>query len=123
MKTIQLTLLSLFAFVAVATAQQKAVGKAVISTPGVQCEDCKTRIELFVARQYGVGTVNVNWRKKTTTVTWFTDRTDIEQIKTHIANCGYDADDVTADERALKKLPVKCQHPVPVKAPQVPVKE
>jgi periplasmic mercuric ion binding protein len=122
MKAIQLTFLSLFAFAAVATAQQKAVGKAVISIPAAQCEECKNRIELYVARQYGVSSVNVNYRKKNATVVWYTDRTDIEQIKTHIANCGYDADDVTADERALKKLPVKCQHPVP-KAPQVPVKE
>ncbi len=122
MKAIQLTFLSLFAFAAVATAQQKAVGKAVISIPAAQCEECKNRIELYVTRQYGVSSVNVNYRKKNATVVWYTDRTDIEQIKTHIANCGYDADDVTADERALKKLPVKCQHPVP-KAPQVPVKE
>jgi periplasmic mercuric ion binding protein len=122
MKAIQLTLLSLFAFAAVATAQQKATGKAVISIPGVQCEDCKNRIELFVSRQYGVSSINVNWRKKNATVVWNNDRTDIEQIKTHIANCGYDADDVTADETAAKKLPPKCKPPVP-KAPQVPTKE
>jgi periplasmic mercuric ion binding protein len=123
MKAIQLTLLSLFAFAAVATAQQKAVGKAVISIPAAQCEECKNRIELYVVRQYGVSSINVNYRRKNATVVWYTDRTDIEQIKTHIANCGYDADDVTADERAAKKLPPSCKHPLPVKAPQVPVKE
>jgi periplasmic mercuric ion binding protein len=123
MKAFQLTFLSLFVFTAMATAQQKVAGKAVISIPAAQCEECKNRIELYVTRQYGVSSINVNYRKKNATVVWNTDRTDIEQIKTHIANCGYDADDVTADERALKKLPVKCKHPVPVKAPQVPAKE
>jgi periplasmic mercuric ion binding protein len=123
MKAIQLTFLALFAFAGMATAQQKAVGKAVISIPAAQCEECKNRIELFVGRQYGVSSINVNYRKKNATVVWYTDRTDIEQIKTHIANCGYDADDVAADERAVKKLPPACKHPVPVKTPQVPAKE
>jgi periplasmic mercuric ion binding protein len=125
MKAIQMTLMGLFFLVAGAMAQQKATGKAVISVPGAQCEKCKERIELYVSRQYGVGMVNVNWRKKNVTVTWLTDRTDIEQIKTHIANCGYDADDVTAEETAQKKLPIACKHPLPKPAPppQVPNKE
>jgi periplasmic mercuric ion binding protein len=125
MKAIQLTLIGLFFLAAGAMAQQKATGKAVISIPGAQCEKCKERIELYLLRQYGVGAVNVNYRKKNVTVTWLNDRTDIEQIKTHIANCGYDADDVTADEVAQKKLPPDCKHPLPAapKAPQVPDKE
>jgi periplasmic mercuric ion binding protein len=125
MKAIQMTLMGLFFLVAGAMAQQKATGKAVISVPGAQCEKCKERIELYVSRQYGVGMVNVNWRKKNVTVTWLTDRTDIEQIKTHIANCGYDADDVTAEETAQKKLPIACKHPLPkpVPPPQVPNRE
>jgi periplasmic mercuric ion binding protein len=125
MKAIQLTLMCLLFWTAGAMAQQKPVGKAVISVPGAQCEKCKERIELYLTRQYGVGTVNVNWRKKNVTVNWFTDRTDIEQIKTHIANCGYDADDVTADEVALKKLPPTCKHPLPPapKTPATPNKE
>jgi periplasmic mercuric ion binding protein len=123
MKAVQLIFLSLFAFTTMATAQQKAVAKAVISIPAAQCEECKNRIELYVGRQYGVSSINVNFRKKNATVVWNTDRTDIEQIKTHIANCGYDADDVVAEERAQKKLPPACKHPVPVKPPQVPVKE
>lgn len=128
MKAIQMTLMALFVLVSGAFAQQKATGKAVISIPGAQCEKCKERIELYLLRQYGVGSVNVNWRKKNATVTWLTDRTDIEQIKTHIANCGYDADDVTADEVAQKKLPPTCKHPLPAPVPapappQVPNKE
>lgn len=125
MKAIQMTLMALFVMVASAFAQQKVAGKAVISIPRAQCEKCKERIELYLLRQYGVGSVNVNWRKRNATVTWYNDRTDIEQIKTHIANCGYDADDVTADETAQKKLPPTCKHPQPTPppAPQVPNKE
>ena len=125
MKAIQMTLMALFVMVAGAFAQQKVAGKAVISIPRAQCEKCKERIELYLLRQYGVGSVNVNWRKRNATVTWYNDRTDIEQIKTHIANCGYDADDVTADETAQKNLPPTCKHPQPTPppAPQVPNKE
>ena len=50
-------------------------------------------------------------KKKTTTVTYLTDRNNIEQIKTAIANAGYDADDITADEEAYKKLPKCCKKP------------
>ena len=53
----------------------------------------------------------VDVKKKTTTVTWIADRTNIENIKTMIANAGYDADDVTADEDAYKRLPACCKKP------------
>jgi copper chaperone CopZ len=92
-------------------AQQKAVQKAVIKTPTVQCDDCKARIEKYVMREYGVSSVKVDVKKKTTTVTWITDRTNIENIKAAIANVGYDADDVKAEESAYNKLPKCCKKP------------
>src|SRR5664279_1923360 len=91
-------------------AQQKAVLKAVIKTPGVQCELCKTRIENHLLHEDGVSSVKADYRKHTVTVVWNTDRTNIENIKTALANMGYDADDVTADPDAYKRLPVTCQH-------------
>lgn len=91
--------------------QQKAVGKAVISTPGVRCEMCKDKIEKYLGRQYGISSVKVDYKKKTTTVAWLTDRTNIEEIKASIANTGYDADDVTAEEGAYKRLPACCKKP------------
>ena len=111
MKQLQLTLVGLLGFGLVSFAQQKATQKAVIKTPSVQCEMCKDKIEKFLVRQYGVSTVKVDYKKKTTTVSWLTDRTNIEIIKTAIANAGYDADDVTADETAYKKLPKCCKKP------------
>lgn len=97
--------------------QQKAVQKAVISTPGVQCEACKTRVENHLTHEYGVASVRADYRRHTVAVSWYTDRTNIENIKTAIANMGYDADDVTAEPDAQKRLPKTCQHPLePVQA-------
>ena len=111
MKSIKLTLFLLTAFVTLSFAQQKASQKVVIKTPTVQCEECKDKIESYLKREPGVSYVNVDYRKKTTTITFLTDRNNIEQLKTAIANAGYDADDVTADEDAYKKLPKCCKKP------------
>jgi len=111
MKTIKLTLLSMIGLVTVSFAQQKAVQKVVIKTPTVQCEMCKDKIEKYLTREPGVTAVKVDYKKKTTTVSFLTDRNNIEQLKTAIANAGYDADDVTADEAAYNKLPKCCKKP------------
>lgn len=110
-KAIKLTLLSIIGLVTVSFAQQKAVQKVVIKTPTVQCEMCKDKIEKYLTREPGVTAVKVDYKKKTTTVTFLSDRNNIEQLKTSIANAGYDADDVTADEAAYNKLPKCCKKP------------
>lgn len=111
MKTLKLTLLLAVGFVATAFSQKKASEKVVIKTPTVQCEMCKNRIESYMSREPGVVSINVDYKKKTTTITYLTDRNNIEQLKTAIANVGYDADDVTAEESAYKKLPKCCKKP------------
>ncbi len=75
-------LLSLVAmcFTFISFSQQKASSKAVISTPSVRCEMCKDKIEKYLTRQYGVTSVKVDYKKKTTTVAWITDRTNIEEF-------------------------------------------
>ena len=112
MKSIKLTLLALIGFVSMASAQQKVTKKVVINTPSVQCEMCKDRIEKYMSREPGIVSVKVDYKKKTTTVSFSTDRNDIEQVKTAIANVGYDADDVTAEEGSYAKLPKCCKKPV-----------
>ena len=112
MKSIKLTLLALLGFFSLASAQQKTTKKVVINTPSVQCEMCKDRIEKYMSREPGIVSVKVDYKKKTTTVSYTTDRNDIEQVKTAIANIGYDADDVTADEGSYAKLPKCCKKPV-----------
>jgi len=104
------------------SAQVKPLLTAKIKTPTVGCEDCKTRIETYLKRYDGITYVLVNWRRKETTVKYLTDRINIEEIKTAIANAGYDADDIPATEDAYKRLPKTCKKPEdggPTKAPNI----
>ena len=110
MKTYVLTILSILFFGFSAFTQQKSTQKAVINTPGAQCEACKSRIENFLVHEYGVSSVKADYKKHTVTVIWYKDRTNIENIKTALANMGYDADDITAEPDAYKRLPKTCQH-------------
>jgi len=111
-KLVALTLI-LIGFVSIGSAQTKAkaVQTVTISTPTVQCESCKKRIENYMMREDGIQKINVDFKKKTTKVTFITDRTNIENIKTAIANVGYDADDVTANTESYNKLPSCCKKP------------
>ncbi|HRQ52171.1 MAG TPA: heavy-metal-associated domain-containing protein [Agriterribacter sp.] len=94
-----------------ATAQAKKPVTVKIATPTVQCEQCKKNIENYMKHEYGITRVNVNYKRKETTVTYLPDRTNIENVKTGIANVGYDADDVKANEDSYKKLPTCCKKP------------
>jgi len=109
MKHLISTLLAIACFTAVSFSQQKVVETAKIKTPNALCEACKPRIETYVKRIDGVTLVNVNYRKGETTVKYLTDRTNIEEIKTAIANMGYDADDIPANEESYKRLPKTCK--------------
>ncbi|RYG06875.1 MAG: copper chaperone [Chitinophagaceae bacterium] len=111
MKYLQLSLIALLGFIFSASAQVKVVDRATISTPGLQCEMCKTKIETYLMRQDGIKAVKVDLKKKVVGVQWITDRTNIENIKTMIANLGFDADDVTKEESAYKRLPPCCKIP------------
>ena len=105
MKKILFTLIAFLGLSLVSQAQTKPVLTATIKTPNALCQQCKERIEAYLKRYDGVLETNVNFRKGETRVKYVTDRTDIEQIKTAIANCGYDADDVPAAEDAYDRLP------------------
>lgn len=112
MKKIMLLVLAVFAFAASSMAQAKKVLQTVtIKTPTVQCETCKKKIESFMAREEGVEKTVVDYKRKQTKVSFYTDRTNIENVKTAIANAGYDADDVTANEESYNKLPKCCKKP------------
>ncbi len=110
MKAFNLTLFSLFGMVLFGFAQIKPVQKGLIKTPTVNCEDCKTRIENRLVHEFGMASVKADYRKHTVSVVYYSDRTNIENIKTALANMGYDADDVTADPEAYKRLPKTCRH-------------
>ncbi|MDQ6763616.1 MAG: copper chaperone [Bacteroidota bacterium] len=109
MKTKLLTIPALF-IASFSFGQQKAIQKAVISTPGVRSEACKTNIDNRLVHEYGISSVKADYKRHTVTVAWFTDRTNIENVKTAIANMGYDANDVTAEPEAYKHLGKECQN-------------
>jgi mercuric ion binding protein len=122
MKRLFLGLLAVGGAALVSSAQVKASLTAKIKTPTIGCEDCKKRIETYLDRYDGVTSVLVNWRQKIVTVKYLTDRTNIEEIKTAISNCGYDADDIPAFEDAYNRLPKTCKKPQdggPKKAPNI----
>ncbi|HWJ90392.1 MAG TPA: cation transporter [Flavisolibacter sp.] len=98
-------------FSVAAFAQTKAIQTVKISTPTVQCNMCKKTIEDLLKRYDGVMTVNVNVKRKETTVKYITDRTNEEIIKTAIANAGYDASEIAANADSYKALPKCCKKP------------
>jgi periplasmic mercuric ion binding protein len=100
------TLFSLSSF-----AQGKGIKTVKISTPTVQCEMCKTKIESYLKRYDGITLVNVNYKKKETTVKYITDRSNEEVIKAAIANAGYDANEILANPEAYTGLPKCCKKP------------
>jgi periplasmic mercuric ion binding protein len=111
MKKLIFLLLATAGFTLSSMAQTKPVQTVKISTPTVQCESCKKRIETYLKRYDGIQTVNVNYKKKETTVKYVTDRIDEEQIKAAIANAGYDANEVIANPDSYKRLPQCCKKP------------
>ena len=88
---------------------KKELQKVTINTPTVQCDMCKKKIETFLAKEDGVESVVVDYKRKQTKVSFHSSQTNIENIKTAIANVGYDADDVTANEESYNKLPKCCK--------------
>src|SRR6218665_371608 len=102
MKSFSLIMMALVGFVFSSMAQ-KGVTKTVIKTPTVQCDMCKKKIENYLAHAEGIKSVAVDVKKKTTTVQFINERTNIENVKALIASAGYDADDVTADTEASNK--------------------
>jgi hypothetical protein len=103
-----------------AQSQVKPMQTVVIKTPGILCELCKSRVETYLKRHDGLLEASVNYRSGLTRVKFLSDRTDLEQLKTAIANCGFDADDIVADPEAYQRLPKSCKkksdgggHPAP----------
>ncbi len=111
MNKLFLSLIAICGFAFSSMGQTKPVQTVKISTPTVQCEMCKKKIETYLKRYDGIATVNVNYKRKETTVKYLTDRTNEEEIKTAIANAGYDANEITSNPESYNKLPKCCKKP------------
>jgi mercuric ion binding protein len=107
----KLLFLLILGFAVGAQAQQKKPITVTINTPTVQCDMCKKKIEDYLKYEEGVTKVVVNPKQKKTIVTYLTDRTNLENIKTAIANVGYDAEEIKASKDAYDKLPTCCKKP------------
>lgn len=88
---------------------QKAKLDTVKIKTSAECEMCKTRLEKEVSLMKGVKSVTVDLTTQVATVVYNNTKTDPAKIRTVIANTGYDADDVKANNRAQKKLPACCK--------------
>ena len=104
-------LLSLFAFFSLTVmAQMPKKQTAEIKTPTAVCVECKAIIEAAVPKQVdGLIKINVIFKRGVTLVQWYPDRTNLEELKTAIANAGFDADDITANIDYYNKLPICCK--------------
>lgn len=127
MKKLFFSILTLGFLSATAVAQTPAKATAKIFTPSVQCDMCKKRIEEYLNKIDGVTFVNVGVRNKITTVKFLNDRTNLEMIKTSIANAGYDVAkpavpgssdsknlpeiEIAANPDSYKLLPKCCKKP------------
>ena len=107
----KIVLLLMLGFAVGAQAQQKKPITVTINTPSVQCDMCKNKIEDYLKYEDGVTKVVVNPKQKKTVVTYLTDRTNLNNIKTAIANVGYDAEEIKATKDAYDKLPACCKKP------------
>ncbi|WPQ62097.1 heavy-metal-associated domain-containing protein [Chitinophaga sancti] len=110
-RLVMVLMLGCFGMTAMAQVKKGTLVTAKIATPTVRCEQCKNRIERYLSGEEGVQSSKVDFKKGETTVKFYSDRTNIENVKTAIANAGYDADNVTANEESYKKLPTCCKKP------------
>ena len=123
MKSLKLSFIAIIGLALSSSAQIKVSDKAVIKTPTIASEQCQQTVELFLRREYGISSVKVDIKKRITTVTWLTDRTNIETIRVAIANLGFDADDIEAEEFAYKRVPKECKRVDSVALKLTPVKK
>lgn len=101
-------LLILFISTAFGQDDKKKVQETVIHT-SVECQECKDRIEGVLNYTKGIKYAEVDFVTRELTVKYDTRKISLDEIRQIIADTGYDADDVKADEAAVEKLPACCK--------------
>src|SRR6476620_1293866 len=89
--------------VSAANAQQSDLAEIKIKTSAT-CDMCKETIEKSLAFEKGIKKSVVDVETKMVTVTYNPKKITPEQIRLAISKTGYDADNVTADAKAYRKL-------------------
>jgi len=86
-----------------------------ISVPQLKCWECKARLEQYLLRETGgqsdAGIIKFNTYMSTGTIRiqYVPDRITVDYLRTSIANAGFDADTVKANEDSYKMLPPICK--------------
>ncbi len=75
----------------------------------VVCDDCRERIEGVLNYTKGVKFAEVDLESKNVLVKYNSKKISLEEIKKIITSIGYDADEMTAQEAAVEKLPACCK--------------
>ena len=105
-------------FLAIQTPAQVMQGKAqwgTIKVSQLKCWECQQRLDHYLTLEKGPNTDAgiLQWktdlRNGILKVQYIPDRIALDYIRTAIANAGFDADSVTAEPDAYKKLPPPCK--------------
>ena len=108
----KVTVLALALVIAFTTfALAKEIKTVEIKTQSVQCGMCKKTIEKALSKIDGIISVDVDYKKKVTTIKFDAEKITLEKIRKHISKAGYDADDVKADKEAYNNLHNCCKLP------------
>jgi len=83
--------------------------QTVVFQTSAQCGMCKDRIEGALNFVPGVQFAELNLDDMSLTIKFRTKKTSAEELRIHVSEIGYSADDVKANEAAMKKLPLCCQ--------------
>jgi hypothetical protein len=104
-----------FSFPSKAQVMQAKAQWATISVPQLKCTACKKILEHYLLQEKGPnndgGIVKWTTNLKTATLRIFyiPDRITLDYIRISIANAGFDADTVTANEESYNELPPYCK--------------
>ena len=83
--------------------------QTIVIKTSAQCGLCKDRIEEVMNFVPGVQFAELNLEDMSLKIKYRAKKISAEEIKVHISEIGYTADDVKANEEAMKKLPLCCQ--------------
>lgn len=119
-KTIYMKWISVVAFMFVigtvdAQVMQSKPQWGTISVPQLKCWECQQRLNQYLTREKGPNTDAgiVQWktdlRNGILKIQYIPDRITLDYIRTAVANAGFDADSVTAEETTYKRLPPACK--------------
>ncbi|AYA36976.1 copper chaperone [Hymenobacter oligotrophus] len=90
-------------------AKQKAGTEQVTIKTSAVCDMCKARLEKSLAYEKGVQAAVLNVPTQMLTVTYRTDKTNADALRSAVVATGYDADTKTANAKAYERLPECCK--------------